>query len=199
MIKVDTYSEILEILLRNVGDETCGHVSFVSDADTITDLLREVNLFTNAEPDLINFDNSGDDFYVFEFDYYDVDNYLSYSIWPAQDEDGIFNTNYGLCLVDKVVPKNFEKDYAEYGAKDKDYIKPIRVSFSFKDTEDKSKEEKKPILNSAESTKIDKNDDGSVSGFTKSWKNNNSHFTYSFHSTDEKSVLELMEKLGVKA
>ena len=40
-------------------------------------------------------------------------------------------------------------------------------------------------------------DEGKVMGFTKSWKDKNSSFTYSFHSTDEDDVLELMKKFQI--
>ena len=192
MIQIDDYNEILEILLRNIGDEEVGHASFVSDADTITEMLRLVNSSTDAEPDLINFDNSENDYFVLELDFTREDAYLSYSIWPAQGEDEIFNTNYGLCLVDKIVPQSFEKDYAKYGANDPQYIKPIRVCFSFKD-----EKKKKADTKTSNSLEIKLDDNGNVSGFTKFWENDNSHFTCSFESTDEKTVLDVIKKLGL--
>ena len=132
---------------------------------------------------------------MFELDY-DPDDCLSYSIWPAKDENGTFNRNYGLCLVDKNVPKNFEKEYDEYSKDDADYIKPVRIQFTSED-EEQSCSDKDLTTGISESVRVDTNDDGSISGFTKSWKDKNSYFTYSYHSTNEKDILRLMDKFKI--
>ena len=201
MLKVDSYDEILEILLQNIADEGCGHASYISNEDDITELLKLVNIATNAEPELINFDNSCEGYFVFELDYAD-DDFITYSIWPAADEEGIYNSNYGLCMVDECVPSEFEHDYDKYSKDDKDYIKPVRIRKTFGDLDCDSCKvnncpNKKNSIKTSESTKIDTNDDGSLSGFTKTWKNNNSYFSYTFHSTNENDVLDLMDKFQI--
>ena len=173
----DIYKKLIDYAL---DDKYCKHSTYVADADNITDALRYINLYTDAEPGLVEFDNSGNDYYMFEL-YYDED-VLSYSICPACDSDGMFYGNFGLCLVDNDVPDNFESDYAENSIVDKDYVEPVRVII---------KNEK----NVMSDIKIDKSDDGKVSGFTKTWKNNNSYFSYTYHSTNEKDVLDLMKNL----
>ena len=209
MLHVKSYKEILEILLQNVADEGSHHVVYVSDEEDITELLTMLNASTDAVPELINFNNNDEkNYYVLELDYYeDEGKYpLTYSIWPACDEDGIFYPNYGLCLVDVNVPKDFEKDYNKYDAnRDEFYIKPLRIS----------RDNKKPVINSScvncnnkcpdktaikasEQTRIDTDNKGKLTGFKKSWTKNNSHFTYSFHSTNEDDVIELMKRFGIK-
>ena len=203
MIHVESFEEILEILLQNVADEGCGHASYVSNEDDITELIRVVNASSDAVIDLINFDNCSEGYYVFELDY-DGDDYLSYSIWPAHDEDGLFYTNYGLCLVDECVPDEFEEDYDEYGSHDKDYIKPIRIKKFLDDEPDcencdvEDCPHNKPAIRTTESTKIDTDDDGSLTGFTKTWKNDHSYFSYTYHSTNEDDVLDLMNRFNIE-
>ena len=174
----DIYKKLIDYALDK---KYCGHSTYVSNADNITDALRYINLYTDAEPGLIEFDNSGNDYYMFEL-YYDED-ILSYSICPACDSDGVFYGNYGLCLIDYNIPDNFESDYSENSAFDNDYVEPVRV---------KIKKDEKEITSDL---KIDTLDDGTVSGFTKTWKNNNSYFSYTYHSTNEDDVLSLMKDL----
>ena len=200
MINVKSFDEILEILLQNIADEGCGHASYVSNEEDITNLLKTVNVSTDAEAELINFDNVNDGYYVFELDYVS-DGLITYSIWPAVDTEGIFNTNYGLCLVDECVPSSFEKDYATYGSDDEDYIKPIRVHMGDEpdcsNCDDTDCPNNKKSLKTSEMTRVDTNDDGTLAGFTKSWKNENSHFTYSFHSTNQEDVIEVMDRFDI--
>ena len=207
MLHVKSYEEILEILLQNVADEGSHHVAYVSNEEDITELLTILNASTDAVPELVNFDNNGEkNYFVLELDYNEDDKYsLTYSIWPARDEKGIFYPNYGLCLVDANVPEKFEKDYNRYADRDEFYIGPLRIS----------RDNKKPIVNSScvncnnkcsdktsiktsEQTRIDTDNKGKLTGFKKSWTKNNSHFTYSFHSTNEDNVVELMKRFGIK-
>ena len=173
----DIYKKLIDYAL---DDKYCGHSTYVSDADNVTEALRYVNLYTDAEPGLIEFDNSGNDYYMFEL-YYD-ENVLSYSICPACDDDGVFYGNFGLCLVDNNIPDNFESDYSDNSLFDKDYVEPERVIV--KDEEEISSD-----------IKINTLDDGTVSGFTKTWKNKDSYFSYTYHSTNENDVLDLMKNL----
>ena len=205
MLHVKSYDEILEILLQNVADEGSYHAVYVSDEEDIIELLTILNASTDAVPELINFNNNDEkNYYAFELDYYeDEDKHpLTYSIWPARGEKGTFYPNYGLCLVDANVPKNFEKDYDEYSDRDEFYIKPVRVKKDFEDDEcancDVNECPNKPSIKTSEETRIDTNDNGKLTGFKKSWTKNNSHFTYSFHSTNEDDVISVMKKFGIK-
>ena len=195
MMNVESYNEILEILLDNVTSEDCGHACYVSNEEDITKFLSVVNMCTDATPELINFNNANSNEYVFEFDY-DVEIGLSYSIWPAADEDGTYFSNYGLCLVDKSISEDFEDDYnTELSIHDEDYIHPIRIKIG---EDEKETPKKETGISSSESTRIDTNDDGTISGFTKKWENDHSFFTYTYHSTNEDDVLDVMERFGIK-
>lgn len=204
MLEVNDFSEIFEILLRNVANEECGHASYVANEEYITELLKVVNISSDAEPDLINFNNNSFTEYVFELDY-DEDEGLFYSIWPAVDEHEMYYPNYGLCLVDADVSKDFEREYSRLSDHDKDYIKPIRVAIISEDDGEVDCDDcdaidcpnKKNSLSTSESVKIDTDDEGRVSGFTKKWKNDHSFFTYTYHSTNEDDVLDAMEKFGI--
>ena len=205
MLHVKSYDEILEILLQNVADEGSHHTVYIGDEEDISELLIILNASTDAVPELINFNNNDEkNYYVLELDYYvDEDKHpLTYSVWPARDEKGIFYPNYGLCLVDANVPKNFEKNYEEYSDHDEFFIKPVRVKKDFEDAAcvncDVNECPNKPSIKTSEETRIDTNDDGRLTGFRKSWTKNNSHFTYSFHSTNEDDVINVMNKLGIK-
>lgn len=208
MLNVNGFDEILEILLQTIANERCGHASYVGNQDKISVLMGVVNITTDAEPDLINFNNNEECDYVFELDL--VDNYFTYSIWPAADENGKYFPNYGLCLVDKDVSKRFEKDYEEFAEHDSDYIKPIRISIDMdidknhecnncksNNCPNKQKKIQKEAPSVASTVRIDTNDDGTLSGFTKRWQDNNSFFSYTYHSANEKDVLKAMDKFGI--
>lgn len=208
MLNVSGFDELLEILLQTITDINSGHVSYVADQNKISILLGVVNITTDAEPDLINFNNNEDCEYVFELDL--VDDYFTYSIWPAADEKGKYYPNYGLCLVDKEVSKKFEKDYEEFAEHDIDYIVPIRISVDLeientnecancksKDCPNKNKTVTNTTPTVANTVRIHSDDDGNITGFTKRWQDDNSFFSYTYHSSNKNDVLKAMDKLGI--
>ena len=182
MINVKDYYDIYKLLMKNVMNEEYKHSSYVSNGDDITNVLRFVNIYTSAEPDLIEFDNYDKRYYVLEL--YNEDDKISYSICPACDENESFYTNYGLCLVDEKVPDNFEVDYNEYGSHDKSYIEPVRVSMK--------------KIDESVKVHIDRKKDGSIFGFTKVFNDGNTYYSYSYHNLDEDAVLDVMNDLNIK-
>ena len=197
MLYLKTFQELVDILKEGAFEEECGHSSYISNANDITMLLEKVNELTKAKPEFIDFNNfygEGHDYYSFSFDYEDGE--LRYSISPATDEDGEFYSDFGLCLVDECVPDNFEEEYREDSDFIKDFESPIRICWG-----EEPKEEKtfccEKVGNTEVKTKVDTNDNGKVMGFTKSWKDSNSYFTYSYHSTDEDDVLKLMKEFKI--
>lgn len=217
MLYLESFGELVELLKEGALDESCHHASYVSTAEDITALLSEVNRFTNMIPDYIDFTNfDGCEYYNLSFDYEDGE--FRYSISPALDEEtDEFYPDYGLCLVDECVPSYFEEEYKEYGQFNDNYESPIRVCWGEEPEEDYEDDpdcekctykcdapcckKNEPKTSSSpkveEKTKVDTDDNGKVWGFTKSWKDNNSHFTYSYHSIDEDDVLELMKKFNI--
>jgi len=215
MLYLESFSELIEVLREGTLDEDCHHASYISNANDIMALLSEVNRYTNIIPDYIDFTNfDGCEYYNFSFDYEDGE--FRYSISPAIDEEtDEFYPDYGLCLVDECVPSSFEKDYKEYGQYNKNYESPVRVCWGEEPEEEPIKENRKdsdcnkctyncdaPCCEKNKTkvelkTKIDTDDNGKVWGFTKSWKDNNSHFLYSYHSTDEEDVLNIMKRFDI--
>ena len=205
MLYVESMDEIVDILKEAAFDEDSGHATYVSAETEITALLERVNALTDAKPNYIYFDNSSAGYYSLSLDY--IEGELYYSICPALDtDDNTFYPDFGFCLVDECVPKEFERDYKKYGQFDENYEKPIRVYWG-EEPENNELDEQcvkcdvdcdAPCCSKnnkiSEKTKIDTDDDGRVWGFTKSWEDNNSHFTYSYHSTNEKDVLDLIKK-----
>lgn len=207
MLYIKSFDELLDILREGAFEEDCSHACYIADTEKISSLLESINKLTKAVPEFIDFNNfigEGCPFYNLSLDYDEGD--LRYSITPAIDEDGGFYTDFGLCLVDECVPKSFEKDY-KFGEFDRDYQSPIRINWGEEPSEDNDDDCKKCTYdckapcckknNTEEKTKIDTDDEGNVCGFTKSWKDNNSYFTYSYHSTDENDVLDLMKKFNI--
>lgn len=210
MLCLERFDELVELLLTGVKDEMCGHVSYIADAYNISQLLSAVNKNTDAIPHYIDFNNfDGCEYYSFSFDY--DDNELTYSIAPALDEESDeFYPDYGLCLVDECVPKSFEDDYKKFGKFNNYYESPVRICWE-KELEENFEDDADCVKctydcdapcytknNKAEvKTKVDTDDNGKVQGFTKSWKDKNSSFTYSYYSSDEDDVLELMKKFKI--
>lgn len=218
MLYLESFEELIEVLKEGVLDEDCYHASYISDANGITALLSEINRTTNIIPDYIDFTNFGGcKYYNFSLDY--VDGELIYSISPAWDEENKkFYSDYGLCLIDdECVPPYFEEEYKKYGQFNEHYESPIRVIWGEEPEEDfeldidckkctydcdapcckKNETKISPSSKVEEKTKIDTDDKGKVYGFTKTWKDNNSFFTYSYHSSNEKDVIDLIKKFRI--
>ena len=206
MLYIDSFIELVDILKEGAFEEDCKHASYVSNADDITALLEEINEHTKAKPEFVDFNNlrgEGYDYYTLSFDYEDGE--LRYSITPALDEDGKFYSDFGLCLVDECVPENFEDDYREDCDFIRGYESPIRIYWG-EEPKDEDDCEKCTYncdapcctkTNTEEKTKVDTDDKGKVRGFTKTWKDKNSYFTYSYHNTDENDVLDLMKRFKI--
>lgn len=213
MLYLKSFDELLGILKVAAYEEDCKHASYVSSADNITMLLEVVNENTNAIPEFINFNNfieEGSKYYTFSFDY-DEDDVLSYSITPSIDENGIFFPDFGFCLVDECVSKDFEADYKK-GSRFDDYEKPIRVYWGEEPEEDDEEDtdckkctydcdapccKKNKVSKAEEKIQVNTDDNGKVQGFSKSWKDNNSFFKYSYYSTEENDVLDQMRRLKI--
>ena len=210
MLYLKSFDELLGILKVAASEEDCKHASYVSSVDDITALLEVVNKKTDAVPEFVNFNNfidEGCEYYTFSFDY-DKDNELSYSITPAIDKNGKFYPDFGLCLVDECVSENFEADYKKGNRFNDNYEKPIRIHWGEEPEEDIDCKKctynytapcctKNKKGDAEEKVQIDTNNSGKVQGFTKTWKDKNSFFKYSYYSTDEDSVLDLMRKLKI--
>lgn len=207
MLYIKSFIELLDILKEGVREEECGHASYISRPSDISMLLETVNKNTSITPEFIDFNNfigEGSNYYTFSFDY--LDGELTYSISPAIDEEGHFYTDFGLCLVDECVPKIFEEEYKEESDLVDDYESPIRICWGEEPEEDEDEDCKKceyecdaPCckMNLEQKTKVDTDDNGKLLGFSKQWKDKNSFFTYSFHSTNEEDVLDLMKKFKI--
>ena len=213
MLYLESFDELLGVLKTAAYEEDCKHASYVSSTDDITMLLEVVNKNTNAIPEFINFNNlmgEGCEYYTFSFDY-DEDEELSYSITPSVDENGRFFPDFGFCLIDECVPKDFERDYKK-GSLFDDYEKPIRVYWGEEPKEDDKIDtdckkctydcnapccSKNKMNEAEEKIQIDTDDNGKVRGFSKSWKDKNSFFKYSYYSTKEDDILNQMKKLNI--
>ena len=200
MMRIDDLDEFVSILINEVTKSECGHVSYVANEGHITKLLAAINMYSDITPELINFNNNDPGEYVFELD---CDEDITYSIWPAAGEDGIYYPNYGLCFVSKNISNKFENDYDKYADHDDYYIKPIRVYILEDEDEDCDNcdvsdcPNRNNNLSSSESVRIDTDDNGNISGFTKKWTNDHSFFSYTYHSTNEDDVLDVMNKFGI--
>ena len=209
MLHVEDYGEIVEILKAAALETECGHAFYVGSELDITSLLEKVTAMTDAKPDYVYFNNSADGYYSLSLDCEDGE--LYFSIYPAFDEKHKeFYSDYGLCLVDEEVPDQYEKDYKKYSRFGKNYESPVRICWGEEESEDNEFDEQcakceancdAPCCSKnneiSEKTKVDTDDNGRVWGFTKSWKDDNSHFTYSYHSTNEKDVLDLIKKFKI--
>ena len=210
MLYVRDFYEIAELLKEAALNEDCCHASYVSNVDDIMMLLSEINSLTDATPEYLNINSSDDncEYYSLSLDYYDDE--LTYSIAPAIDmETEEFYPDYGLCLVDECIPDNFEHDYKAYGQYGKNYQSPIRVYWGEEPQSENEDEDCKKCTydcdapcckknnQTEEKTKVDTDDEGKVCGFTKTWKDGNSFFTYSFHSSNEKDVIDLIKKFKI--
>ena len=210
MLYIDTFDELVAILKECALEEDCGHAFYLADAEKITSLLEKVNNLTNAKPEFIDFNNflgEGCEYYTLALDYFDGD--LKYSISPALDEDGDLYSDYGLCLVDEDVYEDFEEEYKTINRHNHDYESPIRIGWGEEPAEESDEDVDcdkctyncdAPCCkrnNTEEKTKIDTDDNGKVCGFTKTWKDKNSYFTYSYHSSKEDDVLDLMKRFKI--
>jgi len=199
MLYLKTFQELVDILKEGAFEEECGHASYISNAEDITMLLEKVNELTKAKPEFIDFNNfvdEGYEYYTLSLDYEDGE--LSYSITPATDENDKFYTDFGLCLVDECVSERFEEEYREDSDFMRGFESPIRICWG-EEPEEKGKESCCKLIDGDTEikTKVDTDDDGKVKGFTKSWKDKNSYFTYSYHSSDEDDVLNLMKQFKI--
>ena len=208
MLYIDTFDELVEILKEGAFEEDTGHAFYVADPEQITLLLNSLTKLTNAKLEFIDFNNflgEGCEYYNLSLDYYEGD--LRYSVSPTFDENGELYSDYGLCLVDEYVYDEFEKDYHIASRFNDDYETPIRICWGEEPEEELDEDCSKctykcdaPCCKKnevEEKTEIDTDDDGKVNGFTKSWKDKNSFFIYSYHSANEKNVLDLMEKFKI--
>ena len=145
--------------------------------------------------------------------HYDHEDYIGYTEY-SYDEQGEhrvcvsdYDTNGTLTEYDEYVYDEFEKDYHIASRFNDDYETPIRICWGEEPEEELDEDCSKctykcdaPCCKKnevEEKTEIDTDDDGKVNGFTKSWKDKNSFFIYSYHSANEKNVLDLMEKFKI--
>ena len=210
MLYIDSFDELVDILKECAFEEECGHAFYIADAEKITLLLNSLTKLTNAKLEFIDFNNflgEGCEYYNLSLDYDEGD--LRYSVSPAVDEDGDLYPDYGLCLVDECVYEDFEEDYKAISIYNEDFESPIRVCWGEEPEEDEEEDKdcKKctyncdaPCCNKnnvEEKTKIDTDNKGKVCGFTKSWSDKNSFFIYSFRSSNEDDVLDLMKHFKI--
>lgn len=213
MLYLESFDKLLDVLKVAASEEDCKHASYISNTNDIAMLMETINKNTNAIPEFINFNNFiGEEcnYYSLSLDYGEGE--LKYSITPAIDEKGKFYPDFGLCLVDECVPDAFETDYKRGYSFNENYESPIRIYWGEEPEEDDEDDEdckrctvncdascckKNEIGEAEEKTRIDTDDKGRVQGFTKSWKDKNSFFKYSYYSTNEEDVLDFMRKFRI--
>lgn len=194
MLKIDSYEELLEIMIEDTIEE--GTVSFITNTEGIHEMLNAISE-TTIKPDLIDFNSSSDNYYYICLDFDDDSESITYSICEAC-ESGHFFGMQGVVYSDSCIPEKYYSDVS-----DNKYIKedPIRVGFL--DDCDGDCENCCCLDNSKEETRIDADENtGKILGFNKSWDESGDgikhSYTFSFHSSDENSVKEMMKRFGIE-
>lgn len=193
MLKIDGYEELLNIMMDDAIEE--GTVSFITNSEGIHEMLDIISE-TTIKPDMINFNSSSDSYYYICLDYDDDDEMITYSICEAC-ESGHFFGMQGTVYSDYCVPEKYYEDVAV-----NKYInrEPIRIGF---DEECDGDCENCQLANSEEMTRIDADKNtGRVLGFNKNWIESGDgikhSYSFSFHSSDEKYVKEVMKTFGIE-
>ena len=175
-----------------------GTVSFITNSEGIHEMLDIISE-TTIKPDMINFNSSSDSYYYICLDYDDDDEMITYSICEAC-ESGHFFGMQGTVYSDYCVPEKYYED-----VKNNKYIKksPIRITFDSECDCDGDCENCCYLDNSKEETRIDADENtGKILGFNKSWDESEEgirhSYSFSFHSSDEKSVKEMMKRFGIE-
>lgn len=188
MIYVSDLEEVMDIMLDAIEDEDS--VNFVADQDVVRTLMQIFCFNTDITPDLIQFDSEEDDYYYFSLDRSDEEE-ITFSIYNAIGEDGEFIGMAGLLLVDEDVPEEFEEEVSEWNIGN-----PIRVVFESEDDEDCDGDCDNCPHEDGLTVLTD--DDDNIHGFHKEWKNEEdgvkSYYFFSFHSSDEDTVLDMLRK-----
>lgn len=107
MYYFENHEELLETMVNGlVADDDSS--SYLSSAENIRLLMREITKNTAILPDLIEFNTEDtQSWYYLSLDYSEFDNSLSYSIVNAIDDDGEFFVLHGALFVDESVPSKF--------------------------------------------------------------------------------------------
>lgn len=194
MLKIDSYEELLDIMIDNaIEDDT---VSFITNTDRIHEMLNIISE-TTIKPDMIVFNSSSDNYYYLCLDYDEDEENLTYSICEAC-ESGHFFGMQGIVYSDNCVPEEYYID-----VKNNKYIKESPIRITFDDECDGDCENCCCLENSKEETRIDADENtGKILGFNKSWDESEEgirhSYSFSFHSSDEKSVKEMMKRFGIE-
>lgn len=193
MLKIDSYEELLNIMIEDAIEE--GTVSFITDTNGICEMLDLISE-TTLKPDMINFNNSCDNYYYICFDCDDDNEMITYSICEGCNNDHFFGMQ-GVVYTDSCIPKKYYED-----VKSNKYIKDDPIKVEFLDDCDGDCENCS-IADSNETTRIDADEDtGKILGFNKNWIESGNgirhSYSFSFHSSNEGSVKEMMKKFGIE-
>ena len=193
MLKIDSYEELLEIMIEDTIEE--GTVSFITNTEGIHEMLNAISE-TIIKPDIINFNSASDNYYYICLDCDDDDEIITYSICEGI-ENGHFFGMQGTVYTDPCVPEKYYEDVAA-----NKYIKnePIKIEFVDECNGDC---EHCQLADSEEMTRIDADENtGKVLGFNKNWVESGDgikhSYSFSFHSSDEGYVKEIMKKFGIE-
>lgn len=188
---VENLDEVLSFMIESLNDYE--EVHYVADANTTILLLGEIATSTDFIPESITFDSDSEDMYYYTTLSKDEEGNVSYLVYEAIDEYNEFYGMLGLILVDEDIPECFEKDVINIS-----HItnSPVRVHFG------------SDCDGHCDCCEYNKSDDRNVEidldeetdqllGFNIDWNEYGNSYSFSYHSSDEDAVLDMMEMFNI--